>query len=128
MWSQLLVASNLGVMLFFSVLTAPSIFKVLPAEWAAVYVRSFFPKYYAYLAFVSFGASFLATEVQTMIITVVCGTFFVVLTTYLTPGINAAKDAGKIKKFDFLHKLSVLINLIQIVLFVYILIPNTTST
>ena len=128
MWSQLLIASNLGVMLFFSVLIAPSIFKVLPAEWAAVYVRSFFPKYSAYLAFVSFGASFLATDVQTMIVTVICGTFFVILTAYLTPRINAAKDTGQMNKFDFLHKLSVLINVIQIALFVYPLIPNLTSS
>ncbi len=45
----ILCAAALGIMLFFSALVAPGIFKHLPIEWAAVYVRQFFPKYYAFL-------------------------------------------------------------------------------
>lgn len=49
MLSIYLIAGVAGVMLFFSVTVAPSIFKTLPQEWASVYVRAFFPKYYAVL-------------------------------------------------------------------------------
>ena len=40
-----LVSGIVGVMIFFSVTVAPTIFKVLPQEWASAYVRQFFPKY-----------------------------------------------------------------------------------
>ena len=44
--SNLLVAGNVGVMVFFTVAVAPTIFTVLPPEWSAAYVRKFFPKYF----------------------------------------------------------------------------------
>ena len=49
MLGELIVAGVVGVMLFFTVAVAPGIFKVLPQQWASVYVRNFFPKYYAVL-------------------------------------------------------------------------------
>jgi len=49
MLSELIVAGVVGVMLFFTVAVAPGIFKVLPQQWASVYVRNFFPRYYAVL-------------------------------------------------------------------------------
>ena len=49
--SELIIAANVGIMLFFSVAVAPTIFKVLPPDWAGVYVRQFFPKYFLFLGF-----------------------------------------------------------------------------
>ena len=49
MSSMYAIAGVVGVMLFFSVAVAPTIFKVLPQEWAGIYVRQFFPKYYLVL-------------------------------------------------------------------------------
>ena len=122
MISQLLIASNLGVMAFFSVFVAPSIFNVLPAEWAAVYVRKFFPKYYSYLAAISLLASFLGNSLDIIVGTLICSSLFVLLTAVLTPKINEAKDSNNLKRFDFLHKLSVAINLVQMVIFTYLLL------
>ena len=41
-----LVSLVLGVMLFFSFVLAPMIFKVLPPDNASVFVRAIFPYYY----------------------------------------------------------------------------------
>ena len=59
MTSLFILAGVAGIMLFFSVAVAPTIFKVLPQEWASAYVRKFFPKYYAVLG----GATALAAVV-----------------------------------------------------------------
>jgi len=114
-------------MAFFSVFVAPSIFQVLPAEWAAVYVRKFFPKYYSYLAVISLLASFLGDSLDIILGTLICSSLFVLLTTYLTPKINEAKDSNNLKKFDFLHKLSVAINLLQMAIFTYLLLSSTNT-
>ena len=49
MSSMYAIAGVVGVMLFFSVAVTPTIFKVSPQEWAGIYVRQFFPKYYLVL-------------------------------------------------------------------------------
>ena len=51
--SDLITAANVGIMLFFSVAVAPTIFMVLPPEWSAAYVRKFFPKYFLFLGITS---------------------------------------------------------------------------
>jgi hypothetical protein len=42
--SLYIVAAMVGIMVFFTIAVAPTVFKVLPAEWSSKYVRSFFPK------------------------------------------------------------------------------------
>ena len=49
MSSMYAIAGVAGVMLFFSVAVAHTIFNVLPQERAGIYVRQFFPKYYLVL-------------------------------------------------------------------------------
>jgi hypothetical protein len=127
MWSHLLIASNLGVMLFFSVAVAPSIFKVLPAEWAGVYVRQFFPKYYLYLGAVSLIAALLSEEFSFMMNSLVCSLLFIFLALFLTPKINAAKDSNQHKLFNYLHIASVLINFLQMGIYIYLLATLNTS-
>ena len=62
--SDLIVAANLGIMLFFTVAVAPTIFVVLPQEWASAYVRSFFPKYYLFRGLTTAAAATTATAVS----------------------------------------------------------------
>lgn len=47
--SELIVAGNVGIMLFFTVAVALTIFMALPAQWSAAYMRKFFPKYFLFL-------------------------------------------------------------------------------
>ena len=122
MSTALLVAAILGVMLFFSVAVAPGIFKVLPAEWAGRYVRAFFPKYYFVLGLVSALAAALATTLQTQIILGICTGLFALSLWVLTPATNRATDTGRRRQFAWLHGSTLVINLIQIGLFVWVLV------
>ena len=49
MWpyfSNVLIAGNVGIMVFSTVAVAPPFFSALPPEWSAAYVRKFFPRYF----------------------------------------------------------------------------------
>jgi Domain of unknown function (DUF4149) len=115
MLSLYLVAASLGVMLFFTVLVAPSIFVVLPAEWAAVYVRAFFPKYYRTLGIVAVIASFLSGKPAESVALLIGAVIFI-FSLWLTPKINHAKDQNQQSLFHRLHILSVVLNLCVIIL------------
>jgi hypothetical protein len=117
-----IVAGMVGIMLFFSVVVAPTVFKVLPMEWSSKYVRNFFPKYYLSLGILSFIAAVLSPDSQNLIILLISAALFLFLLLYLTNQINLAKDGGHEKRFHLLHGLSVVINLAQIGAFVYLLI------
>lgn len=119
MVSLYLIAGILGVMLFFSVAVAPTIFKVLPQEWASVYVRQFFPKYYFVLGFFCVVAGFLAKSLPLKMVAFVCAILFAISLWVLTPSVNKAKDENNIKKFNLLHTSSVTINFIILLLLCY---------
>lgn len=121
MLSQLIVAGIVGVMLFFTVAVAPFIFRVLPQEWASVYVRAFFPKYYAVLGGVTFFAAIFEPDPYARAIYIVCGGLFLASLVLLTPQINKARDSDRKRLFGALHGLSVLINLVQLGLFIWML-------
>ncbi len=118
--SLFLVSAMIGIMVFFTIAVAPTVFKVLPQEWASRYVRNFFPKYYAFLGAVSIIASFLATNTFSMVLLVICAALFFISLWVLTPAINRASDQGEKKKFGILHGASVVVNFIQLGIFIYI--------
>ncbi|MEI7739877.1 MAG: DUF4149 domain-containing protein [Betaproteobacteria bacterium] len=121
---HLLLAACLGIMLFFTVAVAPSIFKILPAEWAAKYVRAFFPKYYLSLGILSLAASFLASEIQNLLLLSTCSTVLFLSYFWLTPTINKARDLGSMRKFHVLHGISVVLNLLVMCFFIWVLIAD----
>ena len=112
--STLIVAANVGVMLFFSVAVAPSIFVVLPSQWAATYVRAFFPKYYLYLGLLTAVAAGLAASMQQQLGLALCALLFFFSRWWLTPQINKARDEKRAQAFKVLHILSVALNLLQL--------------
>ena len=117
--SMYLVSGIVGVMIFFSVTVAPTIFKVLPQEWASAYVRQFFPKYYFVLGFNCLFVSFFAESFQLEIISFVCAIFFAISLWILTPAVNKAKDENNMKKFNFFHGLSVGVNMVILIMLIY---------
>ena len=124
MLSLFLVSASLGVMLFFTVLVAPSIFVVLPAEWAAIYVRAFFPKYYRTLGIVAVIAALLSAHTAQTTALILCAALFL-FSLWLTPRINHAKDQGQQILFHRLHILSVVLNLVVIVVYLWVLYQAT---
>lgn len=111
---ELMVAAVVGVMLFFSIAVAPTIFKVLPENWAAVYVRAFFPKYYLSLGLVALAAGGLLDDRLSAWLTWGCAAAFFISRSVLTPAINRARDAGQPLRFQALHITSVAINVLQL--------------
>lgn len=119
--SLYLVSAMIGIMVFFTIAVAPTVFKVLPQEWASKYVRHFFPKYYAFLGAVSILASFASANTLDMGLLIICAALFFVSLWALTPAINRASDAQQRKKFGLLHGLSIVINFIQLGIFIFII-------
>ena len=125
-----LVLMLLGAMLFFPSVVAPVVFTSLPEAQAGAFLRSMFPRYYAFMIALSLIAALLllvANDESACQATVVC--LFVGVSTlwvrqWLLPRINAARDAQLAgdaeagRRFDRDHKLSVGVNMVQLVLLV----------
>ena len=116
--SDLIVAANAGIMLFFTVAVAPTIFVVLPQEWASAYVRSFFPKYYLFLGMSTAGAALVQGSLVAVALVFFLSRF------WLTPQVNRARDNHQGRLFKQLHTLSVALNVLQLAVFVWILVKS----
>ena len=123
---QNILAISLGMMIFFSFVLAPMIFKILDAENAGKFVRKIFPYYY----FVNFIFLTIATVIFFFIsslgvnfyITLALALSFIFAQFLLMPLINKLKDNNQEKKFKYAHGLSVLINFVQMIGLIYLLI------
>jgi len=122
--SDFITAANVGIMLFFSVAVAPTIFMVLPPEWSAAYVRKFFPKYFLFLGITSTIAAALHSVQWVQISLAVCAIVFFFSVFWLTPRINLARDSKQLKTFNRLHYTSVGLNLLQLAAFIWILVKS----
>ena len=130
MWaylSHLLVAGNVGIMVFFSVAVAPTIFTVLPPQWSAAYVRKFFPKYFLFLGITTATATALATRGLAQTGLAACAVIFFFSCFWLTPRINQARDDKRGQAFKTLHYSSVGLNLLQLAVFIWILVVSVRS-
>lgn len=125
--SDLIIAANVGIMLFFSVAVAPTIFMVLPAEWSAAYVRKFFPKYFFFLGVTSAIAAGLHSALAAQLGMGACALVFFFSCFWLTPRINAAKDGKRMKAFNVLHYTSVGLNLVQLVVMIWLLVKSVLA-
>ena len=125
--SDLITAGNVGIMLFFSVAVAPTIFMVLPPEWSAAYVRKFFPKYFLFLGITSAIAAALHNLPLVQISLGICAAVFFFSVFWLTPRINLARDNKQLKKFNLLHYTSVGLNLVQLAVFIWVLVKSVLA-
>tara|TARA_B100000945_G_scaffold241357_1_gene197394 strand:- start:140 stop:526 length:387 start_codon:yes stop_codon:yes gene_type:complete len=123
---QNILAISLGMMIFFSFVLAPMIFKILDAENAGKFVRKIFPYYYfVNLIFLSIAVILfiiISSLGLSFYITLSLAISFVFAQFILMPIINKFKDNNKEKKFKYAHGLSVLINFIQMIGLIYLLI------
>jgi Domain of unknown function (DUF4149) len=119
--AETIIAANIGIITFFTIAVAPTVFKVLPAQWAAKYVRSFFPKYYIWLGVTSIVAALLSTATSTQILLAGTGVMFFFSCWGLTPLINRSNDDGRLRTFKWLHGSSIVLNMFQLGLFIWLL-------
>ncbi|MDG1465795.1 MAG: DUF4149 domain-containing protein [Alphaproteobacteria bacterium] len=121
----LITAAILSFMIFFPVVVATSVFKVLDEKQSSKFLRIFFPKYYLFGLVLSLTGLIIAIFDKNNMSLIV---FFLIIIgflfsrQFLMPIINKAKDNNNEKKFNILHRFSVLINFIQISLCVFLLI------
>ena len=121
----LITAAILSFMIFFPVVVATSVFKVLDEKQSSKFLRIFFPKYYLFGLVLSLTGLIIAIfdkNNMSLIIFLLIIIGFLFSRQFLMPLINKAKDNNNEKKFNILHRVSVLINFIQISLCVFLLI------
>ena len=123
---QNILAMSLGMMIFFSFVLAPMIFKILDAENAGKFVRKIFPYYYfVNLIFLSIAVILfiiISSIGLSFYITLALAISFIFAQFILMPMINKLKDNNEEKKFKYAHGTSVLINFIQMIGLIYLLI------
>ena len=121
----LITAAILSFMIFFPVVVATSVFKVLDEKQSSKFLRIFFPKYYVFgfiLSVIGLLISLLEKNNISLIVFVLLIIGFIFSKQFLMPIINKAKDNNNEKKFNTLHKFSVLINFLQMGLCVLLLV------
>jgi len=123
---QNILAMVLGMMIFFSFVLAPMIFKILDAENAGKFVRKIFPYYYfvnlIFLSITIILFIIISSLEINFYITLVLAISFIFAQFFLMPMINKLKDNNEEKKFKYAHGASVIINFIQMIVLIYLLI------
>ena len=121
----LVAASILSFMIFFPLVVATSLFKVLEENQSSKFLRIFFPKYYLYGLVLSLVGLTLSTYYEnklSMLIFLLIMVGFLFSRQILMPMVNKAKDLNNEKRFNKLHKLSVFINFLQIIGSIFLLV------
>ena len=116
-----LVAANTGIIIFFSSIVTPIVFKKLELQQASSYLRAFFPRLYITLFITTSIAGIAAFDKTAQLILTIVAILFIVSLWPLTPAINIATDTGKTIKFKVLHSLSVFILVGQLGAFLFLL-------
>ena len=120
----LVAAAILSFMIFFPLVVATSVFKVLNEKYSSKFLRIFFPKYYLYgfvLSAIGLTLSIYYGNKISMLIFLLIMVGFVFSRQVLMPMINKSKDLKDESKFNKLHKLSVFINFLQIIGCIFLL-------
>ena len=121
-----MVSLVLGIMLFFSFILAPMIFKVLPPDNAGVFIRAIFPYYYLVnlliLGLVSGFYIFYQTFILDFYLVFTSALLFFFNLVYLMPKINKLKDERNEKAFKIAHFISVVINFAQLIMLGIVLV------
>tara|TARA_B100001564_G_C20074028_1_gene417541 strand:- start:5 stop:412 length:408 start_codon:yes stop_codon:yes gene_type:complete len=118
-----LVSIWAGVIIFFSAIIAPTVFKTLDEKSAGVFLRAFFPKYYLFAIVIGLLALALIMVFDINIngalyISIVSMTILSIISRIMIPAINNARDLGEEgkTKFNRLHTISVLLNVITLII------------
>jgi len=118
-------AATLSFMIFFPLVVATSVFKVLDEKQSSKFLRIFFPKYYLYGFVLSLVGVILSIYFENKLSILVYSFImvgFIFSRQILTPMVNKAKDLNDEKKFNKLHKFSVFINFLQIIGCIFLLV------
>ena len=126
--SIFLIPFLIGSLVFFSSIVAPNTFINLDDKSARKFIRTLFPKIYTYAAILSLLISIflLKVEVFYSFIFFVISLGYIYSKFFLMKKINDASDMKDDNKFKILHRFSVIIFILQLILmgFIYYLLMN----
>ena len=120
----ILVSIWSGVIIFFSAVVAPTVFKSLEEREAGVFLRAFFPKYYVFgivLGIVSVVTLMFMPINAILTYAIVAMTALTLLGRMSIPIINNARDSGDEAGFKKYHLISVMMNVMTLVIGIVIL-------
>ena len=120
----ILVSIWSGVIIFFSAVVAPTVFKSLEEREAGVFLRAFFPKYYIFgivLGVASLVMLMFMPISSILTYAIVAMTLLTVLGRMSIPVINSARDSGDEAGFKKYHLISVLMNILTLIIGLVIL-------
>ena len=124
----LVVAVILGGMVAFQVLFAPLIFIKLPNDVARPFIRKFFPFYYLYFGILSIalvGITYLLLSqdfgIWLLVVNTASALGFFVSRQVFMPLANKATDEDRQADFNRYHRITVLINTVQLIAMVIVL-------
>ena len=131
------VATVFGGMAFFAFVYAPLVFIKLGTETGGRFIRDVFPVYYVAMGATSVAAAVLLAFASTArgidALAMACiGIVFLLARFVLLPIINRNRDAGQAgdlaakKRFDALHRTSVVVNAIQMLAVLVVLVRYVT--
>lgn len=131
--SILLSAASLGGMIFFSAVTAPTVFQALSEAEGGKFLRAVFPKYFLIHGLLALLAAALTMSFTIGPILAVAGAIMLAVRFFMIPLINDARDAmldgneEGARTFAFWHRSAVIANVINMLLLlaaVYLLIST----
>ena len=117
--SVLLPGLIIGVILFQTIVVAPTVFKSLGAELASPFLRAIFPRLFLFVALCGFASCterfFSNHELSFGLLSALVTVIFMLICFFLVPMTNKAKDNKNDGLFRGLHSLSVALTLIVLV-------------
>ena len=117
--SVLLPGLIIGVILFQTIVVAPTVFKSLGAELAGPFLRAIFPRLFLFVALCGFASCierfFSNHELSFGLLSALVTVIFMLICFFLVPMTNKAKDNKNDGLFRGLHSLSVALTLVVLV-------------
>ena len=117
--SVLLPGLIIGVILFQTIVVAPTVFKSLGAELAGPFLRAIFPRLFLFVALCGFASCierfFSNHELSFGFLSALVTVIFMLICFFLVPMTNKAKDNKNDGLFRGLHSLSVALTLVVLV-------------
>lgn len=119
--AALIIAASLGSMLFFSSVTAPTVFRVLAEQDGGLFLRALFPKYFLVNGLMAIVAALIAMRPTESAILAACGSSLLIVRYYAIPRINLARDAmvagdaQAAERFARWHRGAVVVNSLEMI-------------
>ena len=116
----------IGIILYQSLLIAPSINKLLSAQDASIYLRYVWPKFFIIIGAISLISwililNFSLDQNTAKIISIISFTLMVICYV-LIPYMNSAKDSANDTLFIFLHATSMILTLITLLINIFLIV------